>query len=79
MHTILEIPMDAYLLCLSRFKARPPEYLTVRNGITLDNDRGEKVVRIRCDSGRVTSFLSMVSDICPEFTDKIRQLPDTGD
>lgn len=77
MHIILEIPMDAYLLCISRFKVRSAEYLTLRNGIILPNDRGESVVHVRCAADKVAPFLSMVSDICPEFIDKIRQRPDS--
>jgi len=77
MYIILEMPLEAYLLCISRFKVRTAEYFMLRNGITLTNDLGQRVVHIRCDSEKTTPFLNMVSDICPDFIDKIRQLPDT--
>lgn len=76
MYVILEIPIDAYLNCLSWFEGRSAEYVMVRNGITLKNNRGEGVVHIRCHLDRVTPLLNMVSGVCPEFIEKVRQLPD---
>ena len=77
MHTILEIPIDAYLLCLSRFKIRSDEYIVLRNGITLKSEDRTDVVHIRCLTEKAVNFLNIVSDICPEFADKVRTLPDT--
>ena len=76
MKVILEIPIDAYLDCLSRFKSRTAEYVVLRNGITLTNEQGERVVQILTESERVATFLNMISDICPQFLDKVRQRPD---
>ena len=76
MKVILEIPIEAYLLCLSRFRSRSSEYLMLRNGITVPDDRGETVVQILCNAEKVELFLNIVSDVCTEFIDKIRQRPD---
>ena len=47
----------------------------LRNGITVPDERGETVVQILCNTEKVELFLNIVSDVCPEFIDKIRQRP----
>jgi hypothetical protein len=67
------MPYEAYLLCLARFTVRTRAYILLRNGIVDKNGQGESLVKILCDADFVEPFLAMVGDVCPEFTDKIKQ------
>jgi hypothetical protein len=73
---ILEIPLDAYTLCLTKFKLRSPEYLLLRNGVIVRDDQGAQLVQILCDVDKVPAILAMIDDVCPEFSDQVRQRPD---
>ena len=40
------------------------------------DDRGAQLVQILCDVDKVPAILAMIDDVCPEFSDQVRQRPD---
>lgn len=78
MKIIVEIPLDAYTLCLTKFKLRSPEYLLLRNGVIVRDDDGAQLVQILCDAEKLPAILAMINDICPEFSDQVRQRPEVS-
>ena len=54
---ILEIPLDAYTLCLTMFKLRSSEYFLLRNGVIVRDDRGAQLVQILCGLNKPRELL----------------------
>jgi hypothetical protein len=77
MDILVEIPIDAYLLCIAMLKLRSPEYLLLRNGIIVSNEQGDRVLQILCNANSAHRIINIISDVCPEFSSKIRQYPNS--
>lgn len=66
MKVIIDIPIESYLLCVTRCGVKSPEYLMLKNGIIQRDAEGNEVVQILCDSERAKVILELVASLCPE-------------
>jgi hypothetical protein len=76
MKVMLDIPMEPYLLCVTRCGLKAPEYLMLKNGIVVRDAEGKEVVQILCDRQRAKMILEMVAKLCPEALLHIQHRPD---
>jgi dUTPase len=77
MKVIVEIPMEAYLLCVTRCGLTSPEYLMLKNGIVQRDSEGNEVVQILCNRERAKVLLETVAKVCPEALLNIQPRPDS--
>ncbi len=76
MRIILEILLNDYHLCLTRFPLNSPEYRTLKNGIQVRNNRGEEVIHILCDVEMAAAVRNLFAQACPEALERIREIPE---
>jgi hypothetical protein len=62
----LDIPIEPYLICMTRFGINSPEYKKLKNGVVLRDADGHEVVEILCDHDRAKKILEMTAQLCPE-------------
>jgi dUTPase len=72
MKVIVEIPMEPYLLCVTRCGFKSPEYLMLKNGIVQRDSDGHEVVQILCTRERAKIILEAVAKVCPEALSSIQ-------
>lgn len=75
MRLIIEIPMDTYLLCVTRCGIKSPEYLMLKNGIVVSDAAGNEIVRILCNHERAKLILEKIAEFCPENLARVGQRP----
>jgi hypothetical protein len=68
----LDIPMEAYLLCMTRCGVKSPEYTMLKNGIVARDAEGKEVVQILVDRERAKRILEMIAQLCPEALPQIQ-------
>ena len=73
MKCIVEIPVEAYRICLRRFHDKPHAYHLLKNGIVTPDDESRLVLRILCSSEGTEAIRQMVAEACPELIGSIRQ------
>jgi hypothetical protein len=78
MRVIIEIPLDDYHLCMTRFPLNSPEYRMLKNGIVVRNDRDQEVVHILCEPETALAIRKLFAVGCPEAVDRIKELPENN-
>jgi hypothetical protein len=73
---LIEIPMEPYLLCLTRCGIRSREYLMLKNGVVVRDPEGAELVQILCEQERARLIRETVARFCPEALGRIRQTID---
>jgi hypothetical protein len=68
----VDIPMEAYLLCVTRCGIKSPEYRMLKNGVVSRDAEGNEVVQILCDHERAKMILEMIAQLCPEALSHIQ-------
>jgi hypothetical protein len=68
----LDIPIESYLLCMTRCGIKSAEYITLKNGIVSRDAGGHEVVEILCDRERAKKILETIAELCPEALPKIQ-------
>lgn len=68
----LDIPIEAYLICMTRFGINSPEYIKLKNGVVLRDADGNEVVQVLCDRDRAQKILEMTAQLCPEAFPQIQ-------
>jgi hypothetical protein len=63
---IIEIPIECYLLLMTRFGVQCPQYLMLKNGVITHEADDKEVVEVRCDSDCAKLVLEKVANVCPE-------------
>jgi hypothetical protein len=75
----LDIPIEPYLLCMTRFAMNSPEYIKLKNGVVLRDANGNEIVEILCEHDRAKKILEMVAQLCPEAFPQIQPRLDCSD
>jgi hypothetical protein len=78
MRVILEIPLDVYHLCLTRFPLNSLEYRLLKNGVVVRNDRGEEVIHVLCEPEMARAIRMLFAAACPEALDRIKEFPENN-
>jgi hypothetical protein len=76
MKTILEILLEDYYLCVTRFPLNTPEYKFLQNGIQVRNDRGQQVIHVLCDAAMLAAIRQLFAEFCPESAARLREIPE---
>jgi hypothetical protein len=72
----LDIPIEPYLICMTRFGINSPEYVKLKNGVVLRDTNGNETVEILCDHDRAKKILEMTAQLCPEAFPQIQRRVD---
>jgi len=72
----LDIPIEPYLICMTRFGINSPEYVKLKNGVVLRDTNGNETVEILCDHDRAKKILEMTAQLCPEAFRQIQRRVD---
>lgn len=72
----LDIPIEPYLICMTRFGINSPEYVKLKNGVVLRDTNGNETVEILCDRDRAKKILEMTAQLCPEAFPQIQRRVD---
>ena len=72
----LDIPIEPYLICMTRFGINSPEYVKLKNGVVLRDTNGNETVEIQCDHDRAKKILEMTAQLCPEAFPQIQRRVD---
>ena len=72
----LDIPIEPYLFCMTRFGINSPEYVKLKNGVVLRDTNGNETVEILCDHDRAKKILEMTAQLCPEAFPQIQRRVD---
>lgn len=72
----LDIPIEPYLICMTRFGINSPEYVKLKNGVILRDTNGNETVEILCDHDRAKKILEMTAQLCPEAFPQIQRRVD---
>jgi hypothetical protein len=72
----LDIPIEPYLICMTRFGINSPEYVKLKNGVVLRDTNGNETVEILCDHDRAKKILEMTARLCPEAFPQIQRRVD---
>ena len=75
----LDIPIEPYLLCMTRFGINSPEYIKLKNGVVLRDSDGNEIVEILCEHDRAKKILEMTAQLCPEAFPQIKPRIDFSD
>ena len=75
MKVLIDIPMESYLLCVTRCGLKSPEYLMLKNGVIERDTEGREIVQILCDRARAKMVLETIVKLCPESLSHIGQRP----
>ena len=75
----LDIPIEPYLICMTRFGINSPEYVKLKNGVVLRDADGNEIVEILCDQNRAKKILEMTAQLCPEALPQIQHRLDLPD
>ena len=78
MKVTIDIPMESYLLCMTRCGVKSPAYLMLKNGIVVRDNAGNEAVQILCDSGRARMILATIAEVCPESLAHVGQRIDAS-
>ena len=76
MKTILEILIEDYHLCITRFPMNSRAYRMLMNGVLVRNDKGHEVTHILCDSEMIATLRQAVATFCPELVERMREIPE---
>jgi hypothetical protein len=68
----LDIPIRAYLICMTRLGVNSPEYIKLKNGVVLRDAGGNEVVEILCDDDRAKRILEATAKSCPDAFPQIQ-------
>ena len=68
----LDIPIEPYLLCMTRFGINSPEYVKLKNGVVLRDTNGNEIVEILCEHDHAKKILEMTAQLCPEVFPQIQ-------
>jgi dUTPase len=72
---MIDIPMESYLLCMTRCGLKSPEYLMLKNGVIVRDSEGTEVVQILCNRERAKMILEAIAALCPESLSRVEQRP----
>ena len=61
-----DIPIETYLICMTRFGINSSEYIRLKNGIVSRDADGHEIVQILCDHDHAKKILEMTAQLCPE-------------
>ena len=78
MKVTIDIPIESYLLCVTRCGVKSPAYLMLKNGIIVRGDEGNEVVQILCDGSRAKMILATIAEVCPESLAHVGQRIDAS-
>lgn len=67
----VDIPIEPYLLCMTRFGIHCPESIALKNGVLLRDADGNEVVEILCNQDRAKKILELTAQLCPEALPRI--------
>ena len=76
MKSILEIRLEDYHLCVTRFPLNSPEYKHLQNGVQVRNDRGQQVIHVLCDPEMLSAIRQLFAKFCPEAAARLREIPE---
>jgi hypothetical protein len=67
-----DIPIEPYLICMTRFGINSSEYIRLKNGIVSRDADGHEIVQILCDHDHAKKILEMTAQLCPEAFPQIQ-------